>query len=265
MTRNDSVEPARFWWRYLRFPLVLFVLAAALLSVSTLDLDIAHALFFDEVSGGWIGARSLLTNEIIHTGGQWLLRLIALAALIVWITTFYRPRWREWRRPASYLILALLLSIGTVGLLKTMTNVHCPRELSEFGGAAPYVRLFGRRPDSMRPGQCFPAAHASSGYALLAFWFLFRERNRRWARLGMVAGILGGLIFGIAQQSRGAHFVSHDVWSAFLVWAISLSLYTAGFKARLWADSECRVSPTMAGSSGQLQPIDPGPQARPTR
>jgi membrane-associated PAP2 superfamily phosphatase len=238
MTISDSDTPARFWWRCLRFPLVLFVLAAAVLSVSTLDLDIAHALFFDEANGRWIGARSLLTNGIIHTGGQWLLRLIALAALIVWITTFYRSRWRELRRPAGYLILALLLSIGTVGLLKTMTNVHCPRELSEFGGLIPYTHLFDVRPDSVQRGQCFPAAHASSGYALLAFWFLFRERNRHWAKFGMVAGILGGLIFGIAQQSRGAHFVSHDVWSAFLVWAISLSLYTAGFKARLWADSE---------------------------
>ena len=36
---------------------------------------------------------------------------------------------------------------------------------------------------------------------------------------------LTGLMFGIAQQSRGAHFVSHDLWSAFLVWMITLSVY----------------------------------------
>ncbi|WP_157995097.1 phosphatase PAP2 family protein [Peristeroidobacter soli] len=236
---NDAEGPRQLWWRLLRVPLILFVLSAALFSFSLLDVDIAHALFFDGASGRWIGARSLLTNEIVHTGGQWLLRLIALAALIVWGLSFYKPRWREWRRPAGYLVLALLLSIGTVGLLKTATNVHCPRALSEFGGEMPYVHLFSPRPEGMKHGQCFPAAHASSGYALLAFWFVFRERNRRWARLGLATGILGGLIFGIAQQSRGAHFVSHDIWSAFLVWAISLTLYTVGFKARLWPRTAC--------------------------
>ncbi len=128
---------------------------------------------------------------------------------------------------------AVVLRIDGVRISVPRDGV-APRALQEFGGEMPYVHLFSARPEGMKRGQCFPAAHASSGYALIAFWFVFRERNRRWAHFGMAAGILGGLIFGIAQQSRGAHFVSHDVWSAFLVWAISLTLYTAGFKARLW-------------------------------
>jgi membrane-associated PAP2 superfamily phosphatase len=101
MIMSDVEGPQQLWWRLLRVPLVLFVLAAGLFSFSQLDLDIAHALFFDEVSGRWIGARSLLTNAVVHTGGQWLLRLIALAALGVWIVTFYRPRWRERSRSRS--------------------------------------------------------------------------------------------------------------------------------------------------------------------
>jgi membrane-associated PAP2 superfamily phosphatase len=88
----------------------------------------------------------------------------------------------------------------------------------------------------MSAGHCFPAAHASSGYALIAFYFVFRERSRLLARAGVVATVLAGLVFGLAQQSRGAHFVSHDLWSAFLVWWISLSLYAFAFKARLWSD-----------------------------
>ncbi len=41
-------------------------------------------------------------------------------------------------------------------------------------------------------------------------------------------------MFGIAQQARGAHFVSHDLWSAFLVWTVTLSIYAFAFRARLW-------------------------------
>jgi membrane-associated PAP2 superfamily phosphatase len=54
------------------------------------------------------------------------------------------------------------------------------------------------------------------------------------AGIGLIVGVAAGLLFGIAQQSRGAHFVSHDVWSAFLVWIISLTVYTCIFRARLW-------------------------------
>ncbi len=95
MTMSDVEGPMQLWWRLLRIPLVLFVLAAGLLSFSELDLDIAHALFFDEASEQWIGARSILTNAIVHTGGQWLLRLIALATLGVWIVRKHhvRARW----------------------------------------------------------------------------------------------------------------------------------------------------------------------------
>jgi membrane-associated PAP2 superfamily phosphatase len=162
------------------------------------------------------------------------MRSIAALALVLWAATSLRPQWQAYRRPALYFFVSVVLSVGVVGLLKTLTNVDCPRDLSEFGGNFPFIHLFEDRPDGLRHARCFPAAHASSGYALLALYFVLRERSRRAARLGLASGVLLGLVFGIAQQSRGAHFVSHDVWSAMLVWTVSLSLYTFVFKARLW-------------------------------
>jgi membrane-associated PAP2 superfamily phosphatase len=46
-------------------------------------------------------------------------------------------------------------------------------------------------------------------------------------------GLGTGVVFGLAQQSRGAHFVSHDVASAALVWLTCLTLYVYGFHCRL--------------------------------
>lgn len=228
------MSPAMFYWRHLRAPLVVFVLLAALLATTTLDISIAHALYFDEVRSRWIGASSWWTNELIHHNGTWLVRIVALLALVLYATTWVRPRLHELRRPTLYFFVAIVLSVGLVGLLKTLTNVDCPRDLTEFGGSFPFIHLFEHRPTELRHAQCFPAAHASSGYALLALYFVFRERSWLAARLGLAAGVLLGLVFGIAQQSRGAHFVSHDVWSVMLVWTVSLSLYTFAFKARLW-------------------------------
>lgn len=224
----------QFFWRRLRAPLILFLLLAPVLATTTADTAIAHALFFDEAAGRWIGADSWWTNELIHTGGAWLIRIIAIVALGIWAATWRWQQWRELRRPALFFAVSLILSVGLVGLLKSITNIDCPRDLTEFGGDFPYIHLFADRPSGLRHARCFPAAHASAGYSLLALYFVFRERSRWGARLGWAIGVGMGLIFGIAQQSRGAHFVSHDLWSAVLVWTVSLSLYTFAFKARLW-------------------------------
>jgi membrane-associated PAP2 superfamily phosphatase len=229
-----------FYWRHLRTPMAVFILVAPLLATTTLDASIAHALFFDESRGQFIGVSSWWTNELIHRDGAWLVRSIAALTLALWAATFLRPQWQELRRPALYFFLALGLSIGLVGLLKALTNVDCPRDLSEFGGTFPYIHLFEHRPEALRHARCFPAAHASSGYALLALYFALRERSPRIARFGLAVGLGLGLVFGFAQQARGAHFISHDMWSAMIVWTVSLSLYTFAFQARLWTSVSLR-------------------------
>lgn len=228
------MTPTQFYWRRLRTPLVLFTLLAPLLATTMADVAIAHTFFFDEARSQWIGANSWWANGLIHHGGSWLIRGLVASAILLWASTWLRPQWLDLRQPALYFVVSVTLSVGLVGLLKTVTNVDCPRDLAEFGGAFPFVHVFAHRPEALRHARCFPAAHASSGYALLALYFALRERSRWASRLGLAAGLGMGLIFGIAQQARGAHFVSHDVWSALLVWTVSLSLYTFVFKARLW-------------------------------
>ena len=234
VSQPGDTSPLRFWWQYTRGPLAVFILVATVFATTPIDPRIAHALFFDNLHQRWIGADSWWTNEFVHTGGQWLLRSAVAAAIALWTATFFKPGLARLRRPAAYFVIAVVLSISIVGLLKLVTNVNCPWALADFGGTQPYVHLFSHRPALMHTGHCFPAAHSSSGYALIAFYFVFREHNRRLATASVVATVLAGLIFGLAQQSRGAHFVSHDIWSAFLVWSISLSLYAFAFKTKLW-------------------------------
>lgn len=225
---------SEIWWQHARSPLLVFIPLAAMLATTSIDRLIAHTLFFDAQRVHWIGASSWWVNDIVHSGGRWAIRIVVATAMTLWIASFRSPRLRLYRRPGAYLALATVLAVGIVGALKTITNVHCPWDLQEFGGNIPYVDLFASRSATLPPGRCFPAAHASSGYALLALYFVFRERGIRLARLGLAVGTITGLLFGIAQQSRGAHFVSHDVWSAFLVWMVSLTLYASIFKCNLW-------------------------------
>lgn len=228
------MQAHRLWWSHLRAPLVIFLMLAGVFATTWADLAIARTFFFDNSHMRWIGTGNWWINEFLHTGGRWAIRGLVAVALVIWTATYVNRDWRGLRRPCSYFILSVVLGVAAVGALKTITNVDCPWDLQPFGGAFPVVELFADRPDALRAGRCFPAAHASSGFALVALYFVLRERSRRWAWLGLGAGLSVGLIFGIAQQSRGAHFLSHDLWSAFVVWLIALSMYAFVYKARLW-------------------------------
>lgn len=233
----SAVACGRFWVRHAWPVLVLFTGAAGLFATTHFDVMIARALFFDASGAGWIGADNWYVNEVIHTGGRWAVRLIAVVALMLWAASFFVQALSGWRRAVGYFVCAVVLTVGVVGLLKTVTNVDCPRDLSGFGGRFPHVDLFSPRPETLPRARCFPAAHASSGYAFMALYFLAHERSRRLARIGLAIGLLLGVIFGVAQQSRGAHFVSHDLWSALFGWMIPLTLYTFAFGGRLYTHS----------------------------
>lgn len=221
-----------FWWNHLRIPLALFAAASAVVAGTDLDVAVARAIFFERPHT-WVGAGQWWTIAL-HDGGRWLIRALVAAALLAWVLSFIEGRTQRWRRPAAYFALSVVLTIGLAGALKATTNVNCPWDLTPFGGQFPYVHLFEDRADGLRHAQCFPAAHASSGYALMCLYFMLRERSAKLARGGLGIGICTGLLFGIAQQARGAHFVSHDLCSAMLAWIVSASVYALPFRCSVW-------------------------------
>jgi membrane-associated PAP2 superfamily phosphatase len=128
--------------------------------------------------------------------------------------------------------MAMVLSVALVGGLKAITNVDCPWDLAGFGGELPHVALFADRPDYLPRAQCFPGAHASSGFALVAGYFALRDRAPAWARAWLGAGLSLGCVFAIGQEARGAHFLSHDLAGAALVWSVQLALYATWLRRR---------------------------------
>lgn len=216
-----------FWRQHAWWPLLGFVSCFAMLEVLSLDRVLAQAWFFNVHSGHWLGTGTgeWWARGLLHTGGRWLVRGTAAAALAIWILSFADVRLRDWRRPAGFMLLAILLSTGIAGGLKAVTNVDCPWDLAGFGGHNPYVALFADRPDALPRARCFPGAHSSSGFALVCFYFLWRDRSRRLARWALAGALAVGAAFSIGQEARGAHFLSHDLTSAAIVWFVQLALY----------------------------------------
>lgn len=234
----------RFWLNHAIWPLLLFLLIATASATTGLDEGIAHAWAFDATAGRFLGTGNgeWWARELIHSTGGNVMRGLGVLLLLLWASTFLANVLRRWRRPAGFLILCVALGTGTVSLLKETTNVDCPRSLADFGGQEPYVHLFSPRPDSLPKARCFPGGHSSSGFALFALYFLLLARSRRLARISLALALCVGGLFAFGQEARGAHFLSHDIWSAAIVWFACLGIFAFGYRGEVWESRRSRCT-----------------------
>nr|WP_082708475.1 phosphatase PAP2 family protein [Marinobacterium profundum] len=249
-----SAAPLR--WRQLGLiPLVLFLLGVALLEIWELDLKLGDLLYRLE-GQQWALREHWITAGIIHNGGRLLSFGLLFITLLGWGLSWIRPSLRHWRPGLSYLISAVLCSVLLVNIAKRLTGLDCPWSLQRYGADRIYHSLFSLDPATASGGSCFPAGHASAGYAWVALYFLALHHfsdssapSRCYRHLALLPGLGLGLIFGISQQLRGAHFISHDLWTLAICWFSALILY----RWRLWpkpTGPQFCYSRICAGTSG---------------
>lgn len=115
-------------------------------------------------------------------------------------------------------LASLVLGVVVVNLLKRASRTSCPWDLAEFGGAGTYVTHWAWGWADGGPGHCFPAGHASAAFAFIGGFFVLRPVAPALAARCLALVIGAGLLLGLAQQLRGAHFMSHTLWTAWLCW-----------------------------------------------
>ncbi|NDZ16701.1 PAP2 family protein [Variovorax sp. WS11] len=161
--------------------------------------------------------------HVMHEGARslsWLL-LIALVAAIRWPVGVLR---RLRRRERAQLALTVLAGVLVVSLVKQASATSCPWDLKAFGGVADYVSHWAWGLRDGGPGGCFPAGHASAGFAYVGGWFVLRRSSPAAARAWLACALAGGLLLGLAQQLRGAHYMSHTLWTGWLCWTTGFAV-----------------------------------------
>lgn len=205
------------------------LLAAFLLALDTTTVDSAISNWFFDPAAGVFPLRHNGLLEVL--GHQWpkeLFVAVTGCVLGMYFLSFVQPALAPQRRLLLFLSLALTLAPLTVVLLKLWSARHCPWSVEEYGGFAPHLSVFDAAPPGMSLGHCFPSGHASGGFALLSFYFAGRALgSRRLARAGLWGSIVAGMAFGMVRVAQGAHFLSHNLWSALVCWLVILALYVA--------------------------------------
>jgi membrane-associated PAP2 superfamily phosphatase len=124
------------------------------------------------------------------------------------------------RRERVQLALGVLASVVAVSVVKSGSRTSCPWDLAEFGGTARHVSHWVRGVLDGGPGRCFPAGHASAAFAYVSGWFVLRRTLPRAAWTWLAVAVALGLVLGLAQQWRGAHYLSHTLWTAWICWTV---------------------------------------------
>ncbi len=204
----------------------VLLLAGAMVLFETTELDLwIQDHFYNEVTHRWIvNEKEPVARAIFYNGPKLFVWVFALTALTFAAgPTRWRDRFKFNRRG---LWLAVLV-IGTVpalaGIGKKYTNTFCPSEIRRYGGDVAYAKLCEPFPADDRPvrrGGCFPAGHASGGFALLGLLNL--RPTRRW-RNGVIALAMGfGWWMGTYQMLKGAHYLSHTITTMLVAWIVVL-------------------------------------------
>ncbi len=174
--------------------------------------------FFDPVSGGFPLKDRPLFAVGGHTGLKWLVLLIWFSGAVAAAASARVVSLREWRSPLVFFCITVVLTASVVALLKMNSAHSCPWDFRGFGGAADWFPLFDLPTSLAGPGHCWPAGHAVGGFSLIAGYFAFRGSHRYIAGIALAAAVGLGLLMSFVQVARGAHFLSHNLWSFWIAW-----------------------------------------------
>ncbi len=222
---------SRFYRNHLLYPAIAWLAAIAAIRWLHVDLVLADWLF--ELEGrSWALRDHWLIQNLLHRRAQDLARLVGAGLLAAFLLGVWVKPLRRRRRALVYLFAATITSTLIIAAIKSISGVPCVWNLARYGGNDPYITIWNwSQLDPSRSG-CFPGAHAGVGYAWVALYFLSLQVAPRWRWATLAGALILGLVFGVAQQLRGAHFLSHDLWSLAICWTTSLLWYVSMYRAR---------------------------------
>jgi len=206
--------------------LTSLLLLAAILFFGLNDIDLTiQDMFYNFGDKTWLlGQESQPYKFIFYDGIKKLLIAFAVVLVAVFLSSYKIKSLRGYRQGLLIVILSAAVIPVSVGALKKETNMPCPKGELRYGGFYPRTAVWDSYDENFYlkdyRNKCWPAGHASGGFALLSLFFLFKKRRHKI--LSLVLALVVGWTMGIYKMIIGDHFFSHTVITMILAWLLIL-------------------------------------------
>jgi len=202
-----------------------FALAAIASHATGFD-ERVSALSFDAAAHVFPARSSIVLEVIGHRLAQSAIIGLWLTLLATALAVTLHDRQLTMHATLWATVVAMVLGPAIVVLLKGMNSLHCPWDLKRFGGYADFTGSWFVPVE--HAGHCFPSGHAAGGFSLIAISFAgIAAGHRRLRTIGMAAAIVAGAAFSAVRVAQGAHFLSHNLWSAAIDWCAAALVFAS--------------------------------------
>lgn len=202
---------------------VILLLSIYYFGVSDLDLRVQDS-FYNFATHKWILDWSLQPYKFIfYDGIKKLLILFAVSLLIILLVFRKKEIVKQYKKGLIVVILSAVFVPAISSGLKSYTNMPCPKDEKHYGGIYPRTAVWQEYSGEfklLKKSKCWPAGHASGGFALMSLFFLFKTRRAKYLALG--GAMIIGWSMGGYKMIIGDHFLSHTVITMILSWLIIL-------------------------------------------
>jgi lipid A 4'-phosphatase len=215
-----------FFKRHAGWLLPILLMLAITPWTPKLDLSLAHWSFDAEIGGipspKYNGFSSNAFFDIMFKYGLIPAQFTCGVAALFFLLTYYKPKYKAYRRPALMLALTMCIGAGAFAhvLFKEFWGRPRPRQIVQFGGKQefrPYYLPSLKKP--IEPSKSFPSGHSTCGFYFFALYFLGkRYKNKPLEYIGLITSITLGILLSYTRLAQGGHFLSDVLFAALLMW-----------------------------------------------
>lgn len=203
---------------------IVLLVSIVFFGITNVDLTLQDE-FYNFTTHKWI----LFWGEepykfIFYDGIKKLLIAFAVSLLLALVFLRKTKLINDYKRGIIIVILSAVFVPLIASSIKGQTNMPCPKDEQRYGGVYPRTAVWQNYTPEFKlhhqTSKCWPAGHASGGFALLSLIFLFHKKKHKI--LAGTAALTVGWSMGLYKMLIGDHFLSHTVITMILAWLIIL-------------------------------------------
>lgn len=236
---HKTLDVENFIKYHISLPLLAWLILLICFHFTEIDVWLTTH-FYDHNLQKWPYRDHWLLQDIIHKKGRNLIYAAGTVMLVcLLISCTSASKLAAHRKALAFLVISGVAGPLVITYLKSRTHIYCPWDLSLYNGNKPHIHLFDSISATLGVGHCFPAGHSSLGYTLVNLYFFCLIVKPAYKFYGLAIGLLTGSIFAAAQEIRGAHFLSHDLFTLAICWFSTTLIFFIFFRKHLHQPKPC--------------------------